>query len=232
LINLVEHSDVRDNHIDTGWIERHLAELTGEKSDHMPFLMAALAYFETQANTPVFSQGLHRTHHWLINGKIQTYKTRPIAPHTLELEHHLFRHTATIHSRGHCQISGLITLAVTLDSHRRWIMAQPGMSACDIALDGVRYDCQQPGSFTDPAHAGQAETRIKSPLPGKVVRVCVSPGQSVQPKDPLVIVEAMKMEHTLTASLTGTIKQVACVAGETVQMGQVLVELEATQTPI
>ncbi len=54
----------------------------------------------------------------------------------------------------------------------------------------------------------------------------MQPGQSLQTNDPLMVLEAMKMETNITAPVAGRVKSVNVSAGESVQMGQVLVEFE------
>ena len=70
------------------------------------------------------------------------------------------------------------------------------------------------------------EDRVMAPIPGLVKLVKVSPGQSVDKGDPLLVLEAMKMEHTLIAPRDGKIAEVMAVAGDLVQEGVVLVRLE------
>ena len=65
-----------------------------------------------------------------------------------------------------------------------------------------------------------------APMPGKVSSVHVAPGDSVQAGQPLVIMEAMKMEHTITAPVASTVSEVRCAVGDQVDNGQVLVILE------
>lgn len=58
------------------------------------------------------------------------------------------------------------------------------------------------------------------------VRTCVQPGQTVKLDDLLVVLEAMKMETSLTAPIAGTVKSVKVAAGEAVKLHQILVEFE------
>jgi acetyl/propionyl-CoA carboxylase alpha subunit len=67
---------------------------------------------------------------------------------------------------------------------------------------------------------------LESPMPGKVIAVRVSPGQSVVKGDELLVVEAMKMENALRAPSAGTVKTVAARVGDMVAPGTPLVELE------
>jgi 3-methylcrotonyl-CoA carboxylase alpha subunit len=73
--------------------------------------------------------------------------------------------------------------------------------------------------------AGAEQGSLLTPLPGTVVAVHVTAGQQVVRGAPLVTVEAMKMEHTLTAPYDGTVTRVAFGLAERVAAGSILVEL-------
>ena len=77
------------------------------------------------------------------------------------------------------------------------------------------------GLDTDTAGASLA-----APMPGRVVRVMTKPGAKVAKGEPLVILEAMKMEHTITAPADGIVKEVHYADGEQVLEGAQLVTLE------
>lgn len=63
-------------------------------------------------------------------------------------------------------------------------------------------------------------------MPGKVVALLAQPGQAVEKGTPLLILEAMKMEHTITAPAAGVVKAFCYAAGEQVADGAALVEFE------
>jgi 3-methylcrotonyl-CoA carboxylase alpha subunit len=93
----------------------------------------------------------------------------------------------------------------------------------DCVLEDVR-DIE----FTETASAGGLTT----PLPGVVVRVAVEVGQVVAPGDVLMVLEAMKMEHTIKAPHAGTIKAIHFLRGARVPEGSELLELaEAAAQP-
>jgi len=71
---------------------------------------------------------------------------------------------------------------------------------------------------------GNPETR--SPMPGKVLQVTAKPGLEVNPGDPLLILEAMKMENVLAAEIAGTVKEVHANPGDMVEPGKLLVLIE------
>ena len=64
-------------------------------------------------------------------------------------------------------------------------------------------------------------------MPGKVVAVQAKAGDTVAKGQPLVVVEAMKMEHALTAPFDGVVTEVSAVVGDQVTDGAVLARVEA-----
>lgn len=67
---------------------------------------------------------------------------------------------------------------------------------------------------------------IKAPMPGLVLEIAVAEGQAVAEGEKLLILVAMKMENSIVIHADATIKRIAVVAGQAVEKGQVLVELE------
>jgi biotin carboxyl carrier protein len=70
------------------------------------------------------------------------------------------------------------------------------------------------------------EDEIHAPMPGLILEVNVSEGDTVQKGDFLCVLEAMKMENTLTAPRDGVVKSITIAKGETVEKGKLLIELE------
>ena len=66
----------------------------------------------------------------------------------------------------------------------------------------------------------------RSPVAGIVVRVNAQPGQQIQANDPVLVLEAMKMETNITSPVAGKVKAINATVGDGVQVGQVLVEFE------
>jgi biotin carboxyl carrier protein len=93
-------------------------------------------------------------------------------------------------------------VAVTMNGRRRW------------------------GRRDEGAESGSEPQRLVAPMPGKVVRVLVSVGDAVQARQPVVVVEAMKMENELRATRAGTVAEVHVREGVSVDAGAPLVVIQ------
>jgi propionyl-CoA carboxylase alpha chain len=80
----------------------------------------------------------------------------------------------------------------------------------------------------DPDDRGGVAGECRAPLPGAVTKVLVAVGDTVAEGDGLVVLEAMKMEHTLRAAGEGTVSRVVTEPGQQVDVGDLLVALEPT----
>jgi biotin carboxyl carrier protein len=80
------------------------------------------------------------------------------------------------------------------------------------------------GTLAEAGHAGMQP--VVAPMPGRVVRVLVSPGDVVAARQGVIVVEAMKMENELRSPKAGTVKEVAVTPGTSVEAGRVLVVIE------
>ncbi|MEM8648170.1 MAG: biotin/lipoyl-containing protein, partial [Pseudomonadota bacterium] len=74
--------------------------------------------------------------------------------------------------------------------------------------------------------AGAGGNLIRAPMSGRIIGLQVREGQKIAAGAPVAILEAMKMEHTLTAGLRAVVKEVNAAEGDQVEEGQVLVVLE------
>ncbi|MBC7378404.1 MAG: biotin/lipoyl-binding protein, partial [Burkholderiaceae bacterium] len=113
------------------------------------------------------------------------------------------------------QAAGVVTARV---DGRHWHAQH---AATDVFIDGASFD---PPASAGGAAAGQ---ELRAPFNGKLIAVKVAAGDKVAQGDVLVIVESMKLEHSLAASRAGVVAGVAVEAGQQVAPGQVLVTLEA-----
>lgn len=82
-----------------------------------------------------------------------------------------------------------------------------------------------------PGVAGAGDGVVRSPMPGTVLLVKAAVGDQVTAGQPLVIVEAMKMEHAVTAPVAGVVRELPVRAGQPVDMDAVLAVVEASDVP-
>ena len=100
--------------------------------------------------------------------------------------------------------------------------------AVPVSIDSARRAWGARGRGARAGATGDAAGphRIVAPMPGKIVKVLVKPGDSVQPRQGLVVVEAMKMENELRSQKAGTVSEVRVTEGASVEAGAILVIVE------
>ena len=81
------------------------------------------------------------------------------------------------------------------------------------------------------AAGGGLGENVIAPMPGQVIAVNTAVGDQVQAGDALVVMEAMKMEHSLTAPIAGEVTQVPATAGAKVADGELLVAIRPLGAP-
>ncbi len=102
------------------------------------------------------------------------------------------------------------------------ILAHLAGRTVPLVLNGRRAGRGAAGA----AAGAHGEQKVTAPMPGRVVRVLVSQGQDVAVGQPIVVVEAMKMENELRSPKAGRVKDVVVEAGTSVEAGRVLVVIE------
>ena len=105
--------------------------------------------------------------------------------------------------------------------------AAPAPRGYVMEPSAVRVPAAAPVAAPPASGAAVNEEKVcRSPISGIVVKVAAQPGQSIQPGDILLVLEAMKMETNITAPIAGKVAKVNVNGGDGVQGGQVLVEFE------
>jgi biotin carboxyl carrier protein len=104
---------------------------------------------------------------------------------------------------------------VTSDGPNHWVQGPAG----EVALEEIPR-------FPQPRQE-QETGSYAAPMPGKVVAVNVEAGQAVNAGQVLMVLEAMKMEHRITCSEAGIVKELRVRVGEQVNAGQVMLVIEA-----
>lgn len=113
------------------------------------------------------------------------------------------------------------------------VLIEPSAQDYAVALRGEQFHVRIEDERTRRLTAGrrgpaapQGDLSIRAPIPGLVVKILVVAGETVEEGQPLVILEAMKMENEIRAPRAGLIKQVDASAGNRIEQGAVLVVLE------
>ncbi|TFH87263.1 acetyl/propionyl/methylcrotonyl-CoA carboxylase subunit alpha [Billgrantia azerbaijanica] len=118
-------------------------------------------------------------------------------------------------------------VAVTLNGHRRRLQARrDGNVVVMVDPSGETRLFWRRIDAIDHGHH-EAESTLTAPMHGTVVALLVEAGQKVEKGMPLMVMEAMKMEHTMTAPADGHVESFHFQAGETVGQGDVLLEFAA-----
>lgn len=112
---------------------------------------------------------------------------------------------------------------------RLFVQQEKGATVVVYNAQSYRLERRQPPDVDSTAHGGhvaQKQSALTAPMAGTIVKVRVQEGDEVQAQQTLVILTAMKMEHTITAPHDGKIKHIHAREGEVVKGGAVIVEME------
>lgn len=105
------------------------------------------------------------------------------------------------------------------------LVAKQGSRIC-VHFAGRTYELQRVAGRSAGQAAGSAERTLRAPMPGQVRQVLVAQGDAVTAGQPLIILEAMKMEIRIQAPQVSKVARVAVSAGQSVDKDQTLVELD------
>ncbi|HEV3367176.1 MAG TPA: biotin/lipoyl-containing protein, partial [Acidimicrobiales bacterium] len=112
---------------------------------------------------------------------------------------------------------------------RRYLVEQVGVTAYVDGPDGSSVFEEQ---VRLPVAGDRAsEGSALAPMPGSVVRVAIKEGDTVEAGQVLVVLEAMKMEHTVHAASSGTVTEVSVEEGDQVETGRILVVIDPHIAP-
>jgi 3-methylcrotonyl-CoA carboxylase alpha subunit len=235
---LLRDPQVRSGEIDTGFIERELAALTAAAralpAQDLAAASAAVLLRERDERPPdadAPASPWSRTDGWMAAGR---------RGRRLSFRRGTVRHDAVVWYER----DGLLMEFGGTSGPLRF--AAHGGGQFDVALGDAKETVSATWTdrdlalttprgrlflhWIDPflAQAGPADavSRIVAPMPGTVVRILAEAGSDVARGTPLIVIEAMKMEHTLRAPADGHLKALKCAVGEVVQEGAELADFE------
>jgi 3-methylcrotonyl-CoA carboxylase alpha subunit len=240
LVALVSHPQVVRGEIDTGFIERELSALTrvAPAVAALDLAAACIAVLLREQHEQAVAQAgspWNRTDGWTIAGG----RSR-----RLSFRHGGERYDVVLRygRDGMAMAFGGVNARLQFVPRERGLFDMclgdaPERAA--VAWSGRDLDLTTPRgrlklSWIDPFAAGVAEaaaaSRIVAPMPGTVTRILAKPGVDVPRGAPLIVLEAMKMEHTLRAPSNGRLTALKCTVGDFVQEGMELADFEPGAT--
>ena len=219
--------------LDTGFIARHAADLlpAPRPATAEEVALAALGLVLGRRRDPATPWGL--ADGWRLNDEAaETLHLvdgdTPVAVPVRHLRRGGF---------GIMTVDGEIAASGTLDGGALTARIGDRTVRADIVVAGeriavLRDDGARVFGIADPlAHAGEDASdsgRLTAPMPGRVIAVLVEAGAAVTKGQPLIVLEAMKMEHTVAAPADGTVTDLPFAAGDQVEEGVALIGFEAS----
>ena len=240
LARVAAHPEFLSGAVDTGFIERHRATLMPPRRPAPDTVLAAAALFRLLAREDAARAGASRSADpfspwarvdgWRLSGRgHQELIFRDGAEERLVCARRqggnwlLQFDDRAILAEGERRAEG--ALSMRLDGVRIQITVMDHGAETAVFLDGESWRLTE----IDPlaARAGEDPTagRLTAPMPGRVTQLMVEPGTSVRRGQPLIVIEAMKMEHTVTAPTDGVVEAVRFAPGDLVEEGAVLIAL-------
>ncbi|NYH78758.1 acetyl-CoA/propionyl-CoA carboxylase biotin carboxyl carrier protein [Actinopolyspora biskrensis] len=241
---LLDHPDVRAGELDTGLVERELDELldgSGERAappEHVLIAAATVRLMELEPAGPARDPWEALTG-WRIGGRAWMSRTFEVSGvrWTVRLRGDSTAAEALVEREPGAEAprpspvragrDGSV-LAVTLDGRtRRYRYALSGETV-RLAAEGGTWSLTERTLLADAAgKSNVTDGAVTSPMPGTVLVSNVEPGQRVRGGQALFVVEAMKMEHTVTAPVDGTVTEVFATTGRAVELEQPLAVVTA-----
>jgi acetyl/propionyl-CoA carboxylase alpha subunit len=131
---------------------------------------------------------------------------------------------------GRASAAGIYSLLIGGVSHVAAVVDRDG--TCVVDVGGATYEVlvEEQSRWIIRTHGGasgggRGQTLV-APLPGKITHIAVRQGQQVQVGDPLIVIEAMKMENEFKAAAAGTVVEVRVQPGQAVNPGDTLLVIE------
>ncbi len=209
--------------LDTGLIERHHA-LLFPPADAVPVEMLALWFAKLMASDTARHDPWDSVQGWRLNGSYRRTLRFECDDQGFELNLEYRRDGW----RMTTQSQQALLNQIAIDQADVSIQIDGRHLSGRVVRDDDRFHVFWQGqhrviSWSDPiAHAGESESeggRLTAPMPGKIVQLMVDEGASVKKGAPLLIMEAMKMEHTISAPANGKVEALNYAVGDQVAEG-------------
>ncbi|MFI4949307.1 MAG: acetyl/propionyl/methylcrotonyl-CoA carboxylase subunit alpha [Alphaproteobacteria bacterium] len=230
LARVIGDKDYAAAKLDTGFIERRKAALLAPAPPVPDLALAAATLFCLRAE-PASNDPWARRDGWRLN--------LPRAAQTLQFRSgdKMLAVAATasgdgwdlrVGDRG-CYAAAAFAAdggaSVTLDGARSRAIVLAYVDTLAVFIDGESWRLERVDQLAPPAGADVHAGRLSAPMPGRVVQLLVAAGDSVRQGQPLIVIEAMKMEHTIAAPRNGAVEMVRYAVGDLVEESAELIVL-------
>ncbi len=203
--------------VDTGFIPRHLEALVPPAAQPAPAILARAALFlveervrQTRSSDPWNAQDGFR-----LSG--EAYETIEFSPGGM-------RHAVRVHHERGGVMAVEIHGEIVVPTHGPAMRLASGDVA--VMVDGETATLPLFDPFATADNAAAATDRVNAPMPGKIVQILVKAGDAVKRGQPLAVLEAMKMEHTLSAGNDTKVASVDVAPGDQVGEGALILRFE------
>ncbi len=234
LANLLDHDDFRAGVATTNTVEADLAELAepsdAEIADMMILGATGLAALAPEGADPWsigdgfrINAAPRATHTFMIGDAAKSVRLSPDVAG--DPRAHIGEDSFDVDMDAVPTDSGVLVFGA-IDGADVFGAVRP-LSDGPVLFTGGRALALRGPDYTHAIEALAGGDDVRAPMPGKVLEVKVTAGQDVKRGDALVVLEAMKMEHTLLAPRDGKVAEVSASAGMQTTDGAILVRLEA-----
>jgi len=238
LRRLTAHPAMLAAELDTGFAGRHAAELQPPPGPPPTAALAAAALEVLLAPPPPPAatdphSPWNRRDGWRLHGTGSQLivLTDGEATHRLRLTHAGAGWRLAIDGEGTATLAGQRladgALHLVLDGVARRVAVLRDGEALQVGLDGREWALRLLDPYAPPGGEAAAQGRLSAPIPGRVVQVLVTQGESVTRGQVLAVLEAMKTELRITAPADGVVAHIGCAAGDSVEEGTEIVTLAA-----
>ncbi len=246
LARLAAHADFAAASVDTGFIARHRGALVPETTAAPDESLAAAALLvlldqatvsrEDAARSPDPHSPWHRRDGWRLNG--ETYQDiilqdgeaqRPVRAYYLGRGYRLEIAGRTLEADAERRADG--TLRLVLDGVGRDLRVLRRGAAVTVLHEGIVHQLRHIDPREPLGVEESAGGRLTAPMSGRVIQVLAMPGMAVVRGQALIVLEAMKMEHTITAPADGVVERVGYAAGDLVEENAELLALVPPEEP-
>jgi 3-methylcrotonyl-CoA carboxylase alpha subunit len=244
LADVAAHPAFAEGLVDTGFIERHKADLlpaAGAAPDTVLGLACLSLFLDRAAAAAAAARRSadpwspwHRTDGWRLNDDNQHRLTLvdgerevPVTVHYRRAGYLIELPGGALAARGELAAAG--GLVADLDGARYNATVVRRDHELTVLFRGRPYRLMLHDPLTAAVAAEAPSGALNAPMPGKVTAVMVEPGQAVDKGAALMVLEAMKMEQTITAPMAGVVARVHYAAGDQVEEGAELLSIEAAR---